>query len=75
MARVTPRQLESLAEIVSGMTGKTVIAYGAYGGWGVHLVHPDTSHTDLMGGTHPARECQRFLSGMLAGARLMAVRA
>lgn len=42
--------------------------YQAYGGYGVHRLADDggTWIRDLTGGCYSARECERFLSGMLA---------
>ena len=70
MARITAAHLRAKAETVAAITGENIQLYQAYGGYGVHLVHPDTSHSDLMGGCQTAREASRFLSGMLAAVRL-----
>lgn len=64
--RITPAHLDAKAERVSARAGVTVYVYRAYGGSGVHVLHADTSETDLMGGTHTAREVSRFLDGMSA---------
>lgn len=48
-------------------TQGSVVLYGAYGGHGVHRYsggHGGVS--DLMGGCQTARECARFLDGMIA---------
>lgn len=69
--RFTQRLLEAQAETASRMTGQRVIIYAAYGGYGVHIRHEDTSQTDLMGGALTAREASRFLAGMISAARLL----
>lgn len=69
--RFSAERVDRQAATVSRMLGVEVIAFRAYGGTGVHLVHPDTSHTDLMP-CETAREASRFLAGMIAAASLLA---
>lgn len=71
MTRITQSHLNAQAEIATDLTGRAVVIYGAYGGYGVHEALPGGGVSDLMGGTQTAREASRFLSGMIAGARMV----
>ena len=70
--RVSSKQLHAKAEIVSSLTGRDIQIYSAYGGWDVHeIVNEHRGVSSLMGGCGPAKECDKFLSGMIAAARMM----
>jgi hypothetical protein len=79
--RVTKASLRAQISIVNRMIGHekdpayategALTLYCAHGGYGVHRYsggHGGVS--DLMGGCQPARECQAFLSGMIAALRI-----
>jgi hypothetical protein len=68
MSRVTRKQVDEQAETLTALLGVRIIVRGAYGGYGVFRIHPETgnSEDDLMSGYQTMREVNRFLSGMLA---------
>lgn len=79
--RITAAHLEAKVLIINRLLGFTsdppyptpgaVMLYSAYGGRGVHRVsNPGGGREDLMGGCQPARECSRFLDGMIAALRI-----
>lgn len=86
MYRITEKHLRAQVDIVNSYLGfttdpeKTVgfskepgslSLSGAYGGWTVHRRSGNSGGaSDLMGGHHPARECSRFLSGMIEALRI-----
>lgn len=79
--RITAAHLEAKVSTINRLLGfasgapyptpGAVLLYSAYGGRGVHRVSNTAGgQEDLMGGCQPARECSRFLDGMIAALRI-----
>lgn len=50
------------------------VLYGAYGGWDVHRIcNASGGQESLLGGYGPARECDLYLSGVIATLRAVGV--
>ena len=76
--RITKSHLEGKVRTVNTLLGHgenpaystpgAITLYMAYGGYGVHRYseHGRGAVSDLMGGCQTARECGRFLDGMIA---------